>query len=66
MRESKTPAVASVRAGDVLPGKKVKSARDLWSHEDVKFTNGIDSSEVPSHGVLMLRVSGEQDLPDAD
>ena len=50
-------AVAKVTAGDILPAKKVKVARDLWSHTEVKFTNGIYSSEVPSHGILMLRVS---------
>ena len=52
-------AVAKVTAGDILPAKKVKVARDLWSHTEVKFTNGIYSSEVPSHGILMLRVSTE-------
>jgi alpha-galactosidase len=52
-------AVATMKASDLLPGKKVKAARDLWSHKDVKFTNGVYSSEVPSHSILMLRVSTE-------
>jgi len=36
---------------------KVKKARDLWSHQDVQFKNGAYSGTVPSHGILMLRVS---------
>jgi len=56
---SGSAAVATVKASDLLPAKKVNAARDLWSHKDVKFTNGVYSSEVPSHGVLMLLVSAE-------
>ena len=52
-------AQATVKAGDLqLPGK-VKKARDLWAHKDVKFTGGAYSAEVPSHGVLLLRVSAK-------
>jgi hypothetical protein len=48
---------ATVNASDLhLPGA-VKSARDLWKHQDVQFTDGKYTAEVPSHGVLMLRVS---------
>ncbi len=54
-----TTATATVKASDLLPGKEVKSARDLWSHKDVVFTDGAYSSEVPSHGMLMLRVSAK-------
>ena len=36
---------------------KAKKARDLWSHQDVSFKNGAYAAIVPSHGVLMLRVS---------
>jgi alpha-galactosidase len=51
---SATPA--TVNASDLhLPGA-VKSARDLWKHQDVQFTDGKYTAEVPSHGVLMLRV----------
>ncbi len=35
----------------------VTSARDLWAHRDVAFHDGVYSASVPSHGVLMLRVS---------
>jgi alpha-galactosidase len=35
------------------PGK----ARDLWRHQDVSFHDGSYSANVPSHGILMLRVS---------
>ena len=34
-----------------------KKARDLWTHQDVSFKNGAYSATIPSHGVLMLRVS---------
>jgi alpha-galactosidase len=56
---SGSAAIAKVKASDLLPAKKVKAARDLWSHKDVNFKNGTYSSEVPSHGILMLRVSTE-------
>jgi alpha-galactosidase len=50
---------ATVNAGDLhLPGG-VKSARDLWKHQDVQFTEGKYTAEVPSHGVLMLRASAQ-------
>jgi len=52
-------AQATVNASDLhLPGA-VKSARDVWKHEDVRFTDGKYTAEVPSHGVLMLRVKAE-------
>jgi alpha-galactosidase len=50
-------AKATVKASDLAPAKKVKSAHDVWSHQDVKFTDGAYSAEVPSHGTLMLKVS---------
>jgi alpha-galactosidase len=46
---------ATVSASE-LGLKKVKSARDLWAHGDVKFKNGEYTASVPSHGVLLLRV----------
>ncbi len=39
-----------------LPGA-VKLARDLWAHKDVNFKGGAFTATVPSHGVLLLRVS---------
>jgi alpha-galactosidase len=52
-------ATATVKADDLLQGKKVKVARDLWAHKNVKFADGVYSSEVPSHGILMLRISSK-------
>ncbi len=49
---------ASVQLSDLGLGTQVKSARDLWQHADVVFKNGGYSAKVPSHGTLMLRVSG--------
>jgi hypothetical protein len=38
----------------------VKRARDLWAHRDVKFSkHGEFTETVPSHGVLLLKVSGK-------
>ena len=51
---SETPA--SVRASDIGIRGKVKSARDLWTHKNVAFSDGVYIAKVPSHGVLMLRV----------
>jgi alpha-galactosidase len=50
-------AQATVSAGDLGLGKKVKRARDLWAHQDVKFKDGAYSATVPSHGVLLLKLS---------
>jgi len=49
-------AQATVKASD-LGLSSVKSARDLWAHADVKFADGAYAATIPSHGVLMLRVS---------
>jgi hypothetical protein len=38
-----------------LTGKPTK-ARNLWSHKDVKFAQDAYGAQVPSHGVLLLRV----------
>jgi alpha-galactosidase len=51
-----TEATATVKASDLGIGAAIKSARDLWRHEDVGFRDGAYSAKVPSHGVLMLRV----------
>jgi alpha-galactosidase len=52
-------AQATVNAADLKLGGEVKHARDLWAHQDVKFTGGAYSATVPSHGVLLLRVSAK-------
>jgi alpha-galactosidase len=52
-------AEATVKAGDLNLGGPVKKARDLWTHQDVQFKNGAYAATVPSHGVLLLRVSAK-------
>lgn len=52
-------AKATVNASDLRLGGTPKMARDLWSQKDVKFADGSYSAMVPSHGVLMLRVSSK-------
>jgi len=49
-------AQATVIGADLHIGGPVKKARDLWSHKDVKFAGDAYSAQVPSHGVLLLRV----------
>ncbi len=50
-------AQATVATSDLGLTGTVSSARDLWAHKDVQFTNGSYSATVPSHGTLLLRVS---------
>ena len=52
-------AQATVNAGDLHLSGKVKKARDVWADKDVKFTGGAYAATVPSHGVLLLRVSAK-------
>jgi len=52
-------AQATVKAADLGLGGPVKKARDLWAHKDVKFAGGAYSASVPSHGVLLLKVSAK-------
>jgi alpha-galactosidase len=51
------PGRLTIKAADLKLPHNVSKARDLWSHRDVSFSNGSYSAEVPSHGILMLRVS---------
>lgn len=50
-------ARATIQASKLPLSGKVRHARDLWAHKNVKFRNGEYSADVPSHGILMLRVS---------
>jgi len=50
-------AAATVKASDLGLSAKGSVARDLWSHTNISFRDGAYSARVPSHGVLMLRVS---------
>jgi alpha-galactosidase len=53
-------ATATVKESDLGLTGKVKTARDLWTHSDVAFTQDSYSATVPSHGVLLLRVSSSK------
>jgi alpha-galactosidase len=53
-----TEATADVKASELGLGRQVKSARDLWTHTSVAFHDGEYTAKIPSHGVLMLRVTG--------
>lgn len=50
-------ASATVKTSDLGFGKKVVSARDLWMHASIGFHDGVYTAKIPSHGVLLLRVS---------
>ena len=52
-----TESDATIKASDLGLEAKVSVARDLWAHANVNFQNGAYTARVPSHGVLMLRVS---------
>ncbi len=52
-----TAGQAKVKAGDLQLSGAVKKVRDLWAHKDVQFSGGVYEATVPSHGVLLLRVS---------
>ena len=52
-------AKLTVKAADLGLNGNVQKARDLWAHKDVKFIGGVYEASVPSHGVLMLRVSAK-------
>jgi len=52
-------ATATLKASDLGLGGPVRKARDLWAHQDVNFSGGVFPATVPSHGVLMLRVSAK-------
>ncbi|MGB8258957.1 MAG: glycoside hydrolase family 27 protein [Terracidiphilus sp.] len=54
-----SPADGTVNAADLNLDGAAKHARDLWSHKDVKFAKGVYTATIPSHGVLLLRVSAK-------
>lgn len=51
--------LGTVNAADLHLAGAVKKATDLWAHGDVQFKGGTYSATVPSHGVLLLRVSAK-------
>jgi alpha-galactosidase len=50
-------SLATIKASDLGLDAPAKSARNLWTHASVAFHDGVYAAKVPSHGVLMLRVS---------
>ena len=52
--DAPTPGTIQV-SGLNLPHSPTK-ARDVWTHTDVKFTNGGYTATIPPHGILMLRL----------
>jgi alpha-galactosidase len=50
---------ATVTTSELGLDNKMPSARDLWTHAGVTFHDGVYTAKIPSHGVLMLRVSGK-------
>jgi alpha-galactosidase len=59
MNMGSTEAKGTISAADLKLSGKIKKARDLWSHSDVQFKDGSYSASIPSHGVLLLRVSAK-------
>jgi alpha-galactosidase len=51
------PAQGEVSADELSLKGSVKSARDVWTHKDVAFKNGLYTETIPSHGVMLLTVS---------
>jgi len=49
-------ATATIRASALPIAGNVTRARDLWAHENVKFTGGAYSTVVQPHSTLLLRV----------
>jgi alpha-galactosidase len=47
----------SIQASDLGLTGTIKMARDLWTHQDVRFKDGSYAAQIPSHGVLLLQVS---------
>jgi alpha-galactosidase len=54
------PVQTTVRASELPVHGGVKRARNLWAHREVKFSkHGEYSETIPSHGVLLLKVSAK-------
>ena len=49
----------TLKAEDLGLAGAVSSARDVWAHAEVQFADGGYTAKVPSHGVLLLRISGK-------
>ena len=52
----KDAASITVKWAEVGLKKSPARSRDLWLHQDVALSGASYSAEVPSHGVVLLRV----------
>jgi alpha-galactosidase len=48
---------ATIDASDLHLAGNIRRARDLWTHQEVKFNGGSYSAVVSAHGVLLLKVN---------
>ena len=58
-RQAELASQVARSASDLGLGGAVNKARDVWAHQDVQFAGGAYRAPLPSHGVLLLRVSGK-------
>ena len=57
VNRASSPATISADWGDIgYPANLQASVRDLWSHKDLPSHTGSFSAQVPSHGVVMVRI----------
>jgi alpha-galactosidase len=49
--------MVTVKPSDFGLGTTVKSARDLWRHSTLIFHNGLYTTSIPPHGILLLRLA---------
>lgn len=49
---------ATVNIKDLPLGGTLKTARDLWLHQDVQFKDGVYAATIPPHGILLLKIRG--------
>jgi alpha-galactosidase len=54
-----TATSGTVKTADLHLAHAPAKARDLWSHTEVAFTDGVYTASIPAHGVLMLRVASK-------
>ena len=60
VNHAQVPVKTTLRASELPVHGGVKRARDLWAHREAKFSkHGEYTETIPSHGVLMLRVSAK-------
>jgi alpha-galactosidase len=52
---SNSPMTITLRAADLNLGPN-PTTRDLWTHTPIVFQNGVYTTTIPTHGVLLLRL----------